>query len=125
LRFLVDNALSPSLAERLRQAGHDAVHVRDYGLQAATDEKIFEQAQQDDRIVVSADTDFGTLVTLRRETRPSIILFRQGHSRRPDQQAALLLGNLPAIADALNSGCIAVFERARIRIRPLPVGGDE
>jgi predicted nuclease of predicted toxin-antitoxin system len=40
LRFLIDNALSPLFAERLRAAGHEAAHVRGYDLQAASDEEM-------------------------------------------------------------------------------------
>jgi hypothetical protein len=44
LRFLLDNNLSPALAVGLCEAGHDAVHVRDYGLERAGDQEIFERA---------------------------------------------------------------------------------
>jgi predicted nuclease of predicted toxin-antitoxin system len=34
MSFLANNSLSPLLAEHLKAAGHHAVHVRDYGLEA-------------------------------------------------------------------------------------------
>jgi predicted nuclease of predicted toxin-antitoxin system len=47
LRFLIDNALPPRLAELLSAAGHDAVHVRTYGMHAAKDEEILARAHDE------------------------------------------------------------------------------
>jgi predicted nuclease of predicted toxin-antitoxin system len=118
---MVDNALSSRVAEQPCGAGHDAVHVRQYGLQSADDETIFDRAADEPRIVVSADTDFGTLLAARRARSPSVILFRRGTQRRPDEQVPLLLSNLSALADALADGSVAVIEPERIRIRSLPL----
>ena len=121
MRFLIDNALSPVVAEGLRQADHDAIHVRDLGLAAADDETIFDLADRDQRVIVSADTDFGTILAMRNTARPSFILFRGATPRNPIGQVKLLLANLAEIAPSIERGAVVVLEPQRIRVRSLPM----
>ena len=122
MKFLIDNALSPVVRSVLQEAGHDAVHVRDRGLHAAKDEVVIQLAADEGRVLVSSDTDFGTLLAKRAEVRPSVVLFRHGTDHRPRVQAEILLSNLPNLDEALQQGSLVTIEPTRVRIRKLPFG---
>jgi predicted nuclease of predicted toxin-antitoxin system len=89
-------------------------------MQSAADELVFERAGSEDRVLVSADTDFARILALREATKPSLILFRRA-PKRPPAQVSLLLANLETFASALHSGCIVIIEEDRIRLRALPI----
>jgi predicted nuclease of predicted toxin-antitoxin system len=121
VKFLVDANLSPRVAELLRAAGHDAVAVRDLRLASAPDDVILDRALSEDRIVISHDTDFGTLLAIRRLTRPSVILIRSSDPVTTDEVARLLLTNLDVMAEDLHAGAIVTFARGHLRSRRLPL----
>ena len=123
MKFLIDNNLSPLLAEGLKAAGHDAVHLRDFGMQAAPDPAVLQRAQVDERVLVSADTDFGGLLSRSRATGPSVLLIRRLAGRRAAEQSVIILANLDQIAEDLTVGAVVVIGDDRIRIRRLPMPG--
>ena len=72
MKLLLDANLSPRIVEPLRAAGYDAEHVADLGLVTATDGEIFDRAAEQGLVVVTADSDFGALLAMRRSTSPSV-----------------------------------------------------
>ena len=100
--FLVDAQLPPSLAEALRQAGCQAVHVVDIGLLAATDGQIWDEAISRSAVLVTKDRDFA----LRRAASndgPAILWIRVGNTSNR-KLIQLALRALPAIRDAIERG---------------------
>jgi predicted nuclease of predicted toxin-antitoxin system len=122
MRFLVDANLSPRVAVLLSGEGFESIHVGDVDLLTATDQAILAYAAANELVIISADSDFGELLAVSRgAVRPSVILLRSADRLTPDQQAAILAVNLPAVADELKTGALASIARGRIRIRSLPI----
>jgi len=122
VKFLIDNAISPIVSEELLKLGYDSIHVREIGLQHATDKEIFEHAFKENRTIISADTDFGFLLSGWAKNKPSVILFRKGADRDPLKQVELLKINLQDdILKSIENGSIIIIETNRVRMRSLPI----
>jgi predicted nuclease of predicted toxin-antitoxin system len=90
-------------------------------MQAATDEAILATALVEERIVVSADTDFGAILANQEASHPSFVLFRDPNLLVASDYAAMLVGALSVLEPELLSGCVAVFRNGRLRVRRLPL----
>ena len=120
MRFLVDECLSAQIVPPLIEAGHDAIHAIDAGLQGQSDEALMNFSRSSGRVLITADTDFGELLSASGDRLPSVILLRR-NSKRPSDQAALVLANLSAVEVDLQTGSLVVFTNLSIRVRPLPI----
>lgn len=121
MRFLLDANLSPRLVESLTQAGYQVRHVADVGLVAADDAQIFDHAAEEGDVVITADSDFSTLLASRGTDRPSVILLRQVAELSWDVHAELLIANLPAVVEDLEAGAVVSLSPTRLAVRRLPI----
>lgn len=120
MRFLVDESLQSHVADLLVDNGYDAVHVSHIGLQGAPDETVLAAADGDSRILITADTDFGTLLALSGAAKPSVILLRRP-GRRSVERARIVLTVLQLAGEVLDRGAVVTVEPTRMRIRELPI----
>ena len=89
MKLLIDENLSPRLAQRAQQAGIEAYAVIYVGLQGATDLEVWKYAWKYDLIVVTANVgDFLSLASTS-ALHPGVIAFRESGLSREDQWARL------------------------------------
>lgn len=120
MKLLLDMGVSPRTAHFLRMRGHDAVHLRELGLNRTSDEEIADLAQNESRVVVTFDLDFSRIVALESRARPSLIVFRLERFTT-DQVNAQLIEIIDRYVTQLEAGSIITVHPDRIRVRKLPL----
>lgn len=121
MRFLADMGVSQQVVEWLRTNGHDAVHLRDEGLQRLPNGEIFQKASCEQRIVRTFDLDFGEILAASAGQIVSVALFRLRNTR-----TNFVIQRLDAVLNQssaeLLKGAIVIVEDGRHRVRKLPIG---
>jgi predicted nuclease of predicted toxin-antitoxin system len=83
MRFLIDAQLPPALAGWLVANGHEAEHVGERGMQAASDVAIWDHALATSAVIVTKDEDFARRKVLT-AAGPAVIWIRLPNTRRRD-----------------------------------------
>lgn len=90
MRLLLDQNLSRHLRGLLEGSKFDVIDTRNLGLQRAGDEEIVDVALRERRIIVSADSDFGAILSARQAQKPSFVLLRRTQGLSPEAIASVL-----------------------------------
>lgn len=120
MKFLADMGISPSLVQKLRQQGHEAVHLYEQGLMRLPDAEILRKAQEEGRVLLTHDLDFGELLAFSRQRLPSVIIFRLS-DMRPENIWLHLDAILRQHSQALEQGALLSVRDRKVRVRTLPV----
>ena len=120
LRFLVDMNLPSKTVPNLQQQGWDILRVSQVLPMDAEDSEILEFARQQNRVIITQDLDFSSLLALGGYEKPSLITFRLP---MPDSEtiARKLLDIVPRIEERLAEGCAVTIDTRRVRVRRLPI----
>jgi predicted nuclease of predicted toxin-antitoxin system len=102
MKFLVDARLPRLLTDRLREAGHDALHTLDLpNGNRTTDREINRRSEREERVVVTKDDDFVNSLLVR-GVPPKLLLVSTGNITN-DALEAIFDTQLPAAVEALRT----------------------
>jgi predicted nuclease of predicted toxin-antitoxin system len=115
--YIIDEDMSVTVARVLREAGHDAIHIREAGMQGAPDALVFLLAKSRNAILVTEDLDFSDIRAYPLGTHSGSVILRI-----PDNVAysTRVRRVMEAIEDELHDGldgCLLIVEAATTRRR--------
>jgi hypothetical protein len=80
MRWLADECVDAALVRRLSGAGHDVIYAAEVAPEA-TDAQILRRANDEDRLLLTEDKDFGEFVFRLHMTVPGLVLLRVAPER--------------------------------------------
>ena len=123
IRFLLDMGLAQSTGKYLRSQGHDVIHLCDQGLERLPDDQIVAKAQEEGRIIITHDLDFGRIVALSGNAVPSIVTLRLS-DMTPAKVNVALQTVLTEATQSLERGALVTITDSGITVRALPINAD-
>jgi predicted nuclease of predicted toxin-antitoxin system len=116
--------LSPVWVPFLTQAGFQCVHWSHIEDVKAPDTAVMSWARENDCVLFTHDMDFGALLAATRASGPSVLQVRVKNTM-PDAIGHDVVRVLNLRSDLFQRGVLVTLDKARARIRVLPLGGSD
>jgi predicted nuclease of predicted toxin-antitoxin system len=116
-RFLIDEDMPRSTAVVLRQAGHSVEDVRDVGLRGRSDQEIFQYAQAQGAVLLTADKGFSNVVRFPLGTHAGILVVRVPNELPTQTVNHEVLRALEDLEGEDLAGLLMIVEVGRTRVR--------
>ena len=119
MKFLADECCPRQISDALRRHGHDVRCVADTD-KRAPDLQVAEMASAENRIVLTADYDFGEMAIRDRIPLPGVIIIAPGREAIAERCARVL--SVISEPNAQFEGRLTIIGTTRVRFRPLGEG---
>ena len=120
MKYLLDQGLSRSTVEYLKEMGIESEHVGDLGMASASDAEILEEGRRRNAVVVTLDADFHALLALSVALLPSVVRIRI-EGMKGDQVASIIQRVEAVAMSDLEAGSAVTVTERRIALRRLPL----
>jgi predicted nuclease of predicted toxin-antitoxin system len=122
MRLVLDQGVPRDAAVRLRNLGHDCVHVGEVGMHNAADDVILAWSATG-AILVTLDADFHAILAVSGASGPSVIRLRIQGLRAPEL-TTLIEKVIAEFRTDLERGCLITVKPHKTTCHRLPIGGD-
>jgi predicted nuclease of predicted toxin-antitoxin system len=116
MKLFADENMARAIVSKFRDKGHDVMYASEVEPGAA-DTDWLERAEQDGRIIITSDKDFGDLIFRDRLTSHGVVMLRLNDMTLIDRIARL--EQAWPVVQAHPSGKFIVITPSKIRIRDL------
>ena len=114
MKIVADENIDKEIVDRLRADGHDVLYVAE-AEPGIDDQTVLGRSLQADRVLLTADKDFGDLVFRQRLLHSGVLLVRLA-GVRPELKAGLVAATFEHHGEELGAG-FAVLSPRSLRLR--------
>ena len=119
MKFVIDMNLTPQWVKFFNAHGYDAVHWSSVGRHDVEDHDIVEWAREHDRIGLTSDLDFGTILAISESRKPSVVQLRSDVTL-PTRVGSVVIEAIQQSEIDLLAGALLTVKAGRYRLRVLP-----